>query len=212
MSEKSLRLGILASHGGTNLQAIMDACKQGHLDAEVCLVISNNSDSMALNRAKSDDVKCYHFSGKTHPTPEELDVTLTDTLESHNVDVVVLAGYMKLLGNKTLARYRNRVLNSHPALLPEFGGKGMYGSHVHEAVLRAGEKTTGVTIHLVDEVYDHGATVAQCEVPVLEGDNLEALEERVKVREREFWVEILQKIAHGEIDLDKVTQQSVPSI
>ena len=189
----------------------MDACQQGHLDAEVCLVISNNSGSLALQRANREDIPCYHLSNKTHSTPGDLDSAIADALDSHNVDVVVLAGYMKLLGDLTLNQYEGRIINSHPALLPKFGGKGMYGSHVHEAVLRSVEKTTGVTIHLVDEVYDHGATVAQCQVNVLEGDTLEDLEERVKAREREFWVEILQKISHGKIDLDKVAQQSVPS-
>ena len=107
---------------------------------------------------------------------------------------MLLTGYMRLLGPITLARYHNRVLNSHPALLPKFGGKGMYGSHVHQAVLEAGEEVTGVTIHYVDEQYDHGEPLAQCEVPVLSGDTLETLEERVKERERRLWIETLGKL------------------
>ena len=107
---------------------------------------------------------------------------------------MLLTGYMRLLGPITLARYHNRVLNSHPALLPKFGGKGMHGSHVHQAVLEAGEEVTGVTIHYVDEQYDHGETLAQCEVPVLSRDTLETLEERVKERERRFWIETLGKL------------------
>ena len=189
---KRLKLGALASGGGTNLQAIIDACKRGDLDAEVCVVISNNSGSRALQRARSEGIPGYHLSSITHPN--SLDAEIGRTLQKHCVDLVLLTGYMRLLGPITLARYHNRVLNSHPALLPKFGGKGMYGSHVHQAVLEAGEEVTGVTIHYVDEQYDHGETLAQCEVPVLSRDTLETLEERVKERERRFWIETLGKL------------------
>ena len=203
-----MRLGILASHSGTNLQAIMDACNQDRLDAEVAVVISNNSGSAAIQRARSMCIPAYHISG-ANPQPAREDAAIQDALRRHRVDLVVLAGYMKMLGPETLETYHNRVLNSHPALLPKFGGKGMYGSRVHEAVVNAGEKVTGVTIHLVDEVYDHGVAVAQCTVPVLPGDTAAELEERVKERERRFWVEVLQKIASSEIDLDIVATSTV---
>ena len=193
---KKLRLGALASGGGTNLQGIIDACKRGELNAEVCVVISNNSAARALERARSEGIPAYHLSSVTHPGSQDNEICRT--LEAHNVDFVLLAGYMRLLGTATLDRYRNRALNSHPALLPKFGGKGMYGSHVHQAVLDAGETVTGVTIHYVDEQYDHGETLAQCEVPVLPDDTLETLEERVKERERRFWIETLQKLAKKE--------------
>ena len=188
-----MRLGVLASGGGTNLQAVIDACKSGELDAEVRVVVSNNSGSRALQRARAAGIPAYHISSVTHP--RSVDRKICRTLEAHDVDLVLLAGYMRLLGPATLARYRNRVLNSHPALLPKFGGKGMYGSHVHRAVLDAGETVTGVTIHYVDEQYDHGETLAQCEVPVLPDDTLETLEERVKERERRFWIETLSSIS-----------------
>ena len=191
--DKKLRLGALASHGGTNLQAIIDACKSGELNAEVCVVISNNSGSRALERARSEGIPAFHLSSITHP--QLLDDEICRTFEEHNVDLVLLAGYMRLLGPATLARYRGRVLNSHPALLPKFGGKGMYGSNVHQAVLDAGGSVTGVTIHHVDAQYDHGATLAQCTVPVLPDDSLETLEERVKERERRFWVETLSSLS-----------------
>ena len=199
---RKLRLGVLASHGGSNLQAIMDACEQRRLCAEIGVVVSNNSRSLALARARAAGLPAYHISGKTHPEPALLDAAIRDCLARHNVDLVLLAGYMKLLGGATLARYRGRVLNSHPALLPKFGGKGMYGSRVHQAVLDAGERVTGVTIHQVDERYDHGKTLAQCRVKVCAGDTLADLEERVKRRERLFWVETLSRIAEGEIALD----------
>ena len=188
-TDKPLRLAALASGGGTNLQAIIDACKRGDLNAEVRVVISNNSGSRALQRARDEGIPAYHLSAATHPN--SLDNEICRTLEKHHVDLVLLAGYMRLLGPATLAHYHNRVLNSHPALLPRFGGKGMYGSNVHQAVLDAGETVTGVTIHYVDEQYDHGPTLAQCEVPVLPDDTLGTLEERVKNRERRFWIETL---------------------
>ena len=188
-----MRLGVLASGSGTNLQAIIDACERGDLDAEVRVVISNNSDSRALQRARAAGIPAYHISSVTHP--RSVDREICRTLEACDVNLVLLAGYMRLLGPATLARYHNRVLNSHPALLPKFGGKGMYGSNVHQAVLNAGETVTGVTIHYVDEQYDHGETLAQCQVPVLPDDTLETLEERVKERERRFWIETLSSLS-----------------
>ena len=198
---RKLRLGVLVSHGGSNLQAIMDACEQRHINAEVRVVISNNSRSLARTRARAASIPAYHISGRTHPCTARRDIAIRDCLAGHNVDLVLLAGYMKLLGGATLAQYKGRVLNSHPALLPKFGGKGMYGSRVHQAVLEAGERVTGVTIHQVDEMYDHGEPLEQCQVPVLPRDTLSDLEERVKQSERQFWVETLKRIADGEIVL-----------
>ena len=197
-----LRLGCLASHGGTNLQAIIDACKSGALDAEVRVVISNNSSSTALGRARNEGIPGYHLSSVTHPEPEELARAIHETLKSYQVDVVMLVGYMKKLGRAVLDGYPGRILNTHPALLPGFGGKGMYGQRVHEAVLEAGDRVTGVTVHLVDAEYDRGPIVAQCEVPVLDGDSVETLSVRVLEQEHAFLVETLGMISRGEIDLD----------
>ena len=197
-----LRLGCLASHGGTNLQAIIDACKSGALDAEVRVVISNISSSTALGRARNEGIPGYHLSGVTHPGPEELARAIHETLKSHDVDIVMLVGYMKKLGRAVLDGYPVRILNTHPALLPGFGGKGMYGQRVHEAVLEAGDRVTGVTVHLVDAEYDRGPIVAQCEVPVLDGDSVETLSVRVLEQEHAFLVETLGMISRGEIDLD----------
>lgn len=198
-----LNLGFVSSHEGSNLQAIIDACKDGHLDAKACVVISNNSDSGALKRARQEGIPAYHLSSKTHPNLGELNKTILDVLRKHNVEVVILAGYMKKLGPKTLSAYKGRILNIHPALLPRFGGKGMYGRHVHEAVLASGEKVTGVTIHIVSEEYDQGSIIAQSRLPVFEDDTVESLGERVLEREHEFFVEVLQKISKGEIILPK---------
>jgi len=202
---KRPRLGFLASHGGSNMQAIVDACKEGRLHAELAVVISNNSESTALERARREGIPRYHLSSATHPDPAQLDAAIMRALEDHGVDLVILAGYMKLLGPQTLARYRGRILNIHPALLPKFGGKGLYGKKVHEAVLAAGERVTGVTIHLVDERYDAGPIVAQSEVPVLEDDTVDSLAARVLEREHQLFAETLEKIVQGEIDLDAVS-------
>ena len=204
---RKLRLGALASGGGTNLQAIIDACKRGDLNAEVCVVISNNSRARALQRARNEGIPAYHLSTATHP--KTLDEEISRALQAHAVDLVLLAGYMRLLGPATLARFHNRVLNSHPALLPKFGGKGMYGRNVHKAVLDAGEAVTGVTIHYVDEQYDHGETLAQCEVPVLPDDTLETLEERVKERERHFWIETLSEFAESFLDVPSLKESGL---
>jgi phosphoribosylglycinamide formyltransferase-1 len=194
-----MNIGFLASHGGSNMQAIIEACKSGKLQATPAVVISNNSTSGAIERAKTEGVPYYYLSGKTHPEPGELDDAILDAFLRHAVDVVVLAGYMKKLGPKTLSHFRGRIVNIHPALLPKFGGEGMYGIHVHEAVIAAGEKESGVTIHFVDEQYDTGAILAQTRVPVRPDDTPETLAARVLEQEHILYAETLQKIATGEI-------------
>ena len=199
-----LRLGFLASHGGSNMQAIIDACKEGRLQAEPCVVISNNSRSGAMERARREGIPAHHLSSRTHPDPEALDEAILAVLRRHEVEIVCLAGYMKKLGPKTLKAYRNRILNIHPALLPKFGGEGFYGERVHRAVLAAGEKESGPTVHLVDEYYDHGPILAQRRVPVLPDDTPETLAARVLEQEHLIYAETLQRIAAGEIDLDSL--------
>ena len=202
---RKLPLGVLASHTGTNLQSIMDACRAGSLDAEVRVVISNNSRAPALARACAACIPTAHLSSVTHPSPDALDAAIERTLKSRGVEVVALAGYMKKLGPRTLRAYRNRVLNVHPALLPKFGGWGMYSDHVHAAVLASGDRVSGVTVHLVDEEYDRGSVIAQVEVPVLPDDTRETLAARVLVQEHNLYPQTLQRIASGEIDLSTLT-------
>lgn len=197
----TLKLGFFASHNGSNMQAIIEACKAGLLDAKPSVVISNNSESGAMEKALHEGIPAHHLSSKTIPDPDQLDQTILDTLHKHQVELIVLAGYMKRLGEKTLAAYQGRVLNIHPALLPKFGGVGMYGMNVHRAVLAAGERETGVTIHMVDREYDHGDILAQCRVPVLLGDTPEFLAARVLEREHSFLVEVLGAIIIGDIKL-----------
>jgi phosphoribosylglycinamide formyltransferase-1 len=195
-----MKLGILASHEGTTMQAVLDAVAAGTLAADVAVVISNNSDSGALRRARAAGVPAVRLSSVTHPDPEALDRAILEALTGAGVEVVLLAGYMKKLGARVLRAYRGRILNTHPALLPRFGGQGMYGNRVHEAVLAAGESETGVSVHLVDAEYDTGPVLAQCRVPVLPGDSVETLAARVQASERTFLVETLAEIAASPLD------------
>lgn len=197
-----LRIGVLASHEGTTLQAILDACQQGRIAARVVAVVSNNSDSGALRRARAASARAVHLSSKTHAEPEALDEAIADSLCESQVEVVMLAGYMKKLGRRLLDRYRGRILNTHPALLPKFGGHGMYGMRVHEAVLQAGESESGCSVHLVDAEYDTGRVLAQAQVPVQKDDTPDTLAARVQERERRLVVAVLGRIAQGELALE----------
>jgi phosphoribosylglycinamide formyltransferase-1 len=194
-----MNLAIFASHFGSTLQAVIDAAQLGKLAARPRLVISNNSDSEALKRARRANITALHLSSKTHPDPQALDRAIIGALEEHAIDCVVLAGYMKKLGPGVLSRYGGRIVNTHPALLPKFGGQGMYGERVHQAVLAAGEKQTGVTIHWVDEGYDTGAIIAQDCVDVLATDDVAALSARAQRLEKDLLVRTLDKLAKGEL-------------
>ena len=191
----TLRLAVLSSHEGTTMQAVIDACQSGELPGELALLISNNSNSGAMRRAQEANIDTLHLSAKTHPGEGAADDAVTAALEAANVDYVLLLGYMKKLGDSTIAAFSGRIINTHPALLPKFGGKGFYGRKVHEAVIAAGETVSGATIHLVDVEYDTGPLLAQVRVPVLKGDSVEALEERVKTAERKLLINTLIELA-----------------
>lgn len=196
-----MNIAIFASHFGSTLQAILDAAKSGELRATPRLVISNNSTSEALNRAQRAGVAARHLSALTHSKPGELEAEILRALSEHSIDVVVLAGYMKKLGAKVVSAYAGRILNTHPALLPKFGGQGMYGDRVHAAVLAANETESGATVHWVDEEYDRGGVVAQAKVPVLPSDDVAALASRVQAAEKALLVRTLNQLAQGEIKL-----------
>lgn len=201
---KTLNIGVLASGGGSNLQAIIDACEAGEITGRVVVVISNNSGAKALERAERHGIDAVHLSSYHCPDDEELDRAIAEALRERDVELVCLAGYMKKRGSHFIKAFRNRILNIHPALLPRYGGKGMYGIKVHEAVLAAGDKVSGATVHMVDELYDHGWVVAQREVPVLPGDTPETLAARVLEVEHRIYPEVVAGVARGEIDLDAV--------
>lgn len=196
-----MNIAVFASHGGSDLQAIIDGCKSNKINAEVVAVISNNGDSMALRRALNEGVPAYYLSAKKFGSEETLAKEILAVLTTHKVDIIFLAGYMRMLHITVLEKYNNRIFNIHPALLPKFGGKGMYGMNVHTAVIEAKEKETGVTIHRVNAEYDSGEIVAQTKVPVLENDTPEILAARVLEREHSFLVEVLSDISDGKISL-----------
>jgi len=198
-----MNFGVLASHEGTTLQSLIDACADGRVSGRVVVVVSNNDGSGALVRARQADIVAVHLSSKTHANPEALDEAIRDALVGADVDLVFLAGYMKRLGPLLLGAFKGRILNTHPALLPKFGGQGMYGDRVFEAVLRAGDAESGISVHLVDPEYDTGQIVRQCTVPVLAGDSVDDLKARVQAREKEFVVETLAAIAEGHIRLER---------
>jgi len=189
------RIAVLASGGGSNLQAILD-----HFDrlgerrgGDVVLVASDRSNAGALERASRRGVMAtVHSTAKRADTPG-----LGDILEQHAIDLVVLAGYLKLIPPEVVARYAGRILNVHPSLLPAFGGPGMYGQRVHHAVIDAGVRVSGVTVHSVDEVYDHGQIIAQWPVPVFPSDDAGTLAARVLRVEHLFFPRVVDAIASG---------------
>ena len=196
-----MNIAVFASHGGSDLQAIIDGCKNHAIDAKVAVVISNNSDSMALQRAIKENIPNYHLSSRQYDSEELLAKKILQVLDEYSVDMIFLAGYMRMLHTSILEKFNNRVFNIHPALLPKYGGKGMYGMNVHNAVISAKEKETGVTIHRVNAEYDSGEIVAQTVVKVNEDDTPQTLAARVLEREHEFLVEVISDIIAGKIAL-----------
>jgi phosphoribosylglycinamide formyltransferase-1 len=199
VTARPLNIGFLASHGGSSMRAIVDAIASGTLTGSAKIVISNNAESPALAFARERGLPTRHISATSEGGEDAADRAICDALVSAGAEWVVLSGYLRKLGPLTLRRFERRILNIHPALLPKFGGKGMFGRHIHEAVLAAGERTSGITIHHVDGEYDHGAIVAQRKIPVLSGDTIETLQQRVMAAEPAFFVETLQAIADGRL-------------
>lgn len=198
---EKLILGFLGSHSGSNMQAIVDKCKSGEVNAIPAVVISNNSEAYILKRGELAGLKTYHISSKQFPSQDELDEAIINAFEQSSVNLVILAGYMRKIGKLLLTHYKNRILNIHPALLPKFGGEGMYGMNVHKAVIESKEKESGATIHLVDEVYDTGKILLQGKVIVLDTDTPETLQLKVLEIEHKIYAEAINKIALGEIVL-----------
>jgi phosphoribosylglycinamide formyltransferase-1 len=192
-----MRFGVLISGGGSNLQAILDACASREVAGEVAVVISNKGDAFGLERARRAGVPAVHIAPADFPDRAAYDHAVRVALDEHATDYVVMAGYMKLLGVEVLDAYPMRVLNLHPALLPSFPG-----AHAISDAFEFGVKVTGVTVHFANEVFDEGPIIAQRAVPIREGDSVESLEERIHVAEHELYPGVLAAVAEGRVSVD----------
>jgi phosphoribosylglycinamide formyltransferase-1 len=190
-----IKLAFLASNNGSSFRAVVGAIEAGELDASARLVVSNRKAAPALDFAREHRIKALWIP--TTADPAGADARLAVALAEAEIDVVILSGYLRKLGPVTLNAFAGRVFNIHPALLPRFGGQGMYGRKVHEAVLAAGDTVSGATVHLVDGEYDHGEVIAQARVLVGSDDTPASLERRVMAAESGLFIKVLQKLTAG---------------
>ncbi|MCD8045397.1 MAG: phosphoribosylglycinamide formyltransferase [Clostridiales bacterium] len=199
-----LRIAVLVSGGGTNLQAIIDSIADGRItNTEIAAVISNNASAYALERAEKAGISARCISPKSYQTRAEFNEALLAAVDEAGVDLIVLAGFLVVIPEAMIARYRNRIINIHPSLIPSFCGTGYYGLKVHEAVLARGVKVTGATCHFVDEGTDTGPIIFQKAVEVREGDTPKALQRRVM--EEAEWVILpraIDRIANGAVSVE----------
>ena len=193
-----MRFGVLVSGGGTNLQAIMDAMDAGKItNATLEVVISNKKDAYALERAKNKGIEAVAVSPKDYDTRDEFNKALLETIDSYNLDLIVLAGFLVVLPAELVKKYENKIINIHPSLIPSFCGDGFYGLKVHEKALERGVKITGATVHFVDEGTDTGPIIKQKAVAVREDDTPETLQRRV-MEEAEWQIlpEVINELAN----------------
>ena len=169
------------------MQAIIDNIEKGTLEAKINLVVSDNKEAFALERAKKANIPIYIIEGKSK---EEIDIELENVLKEYDIDLIVLAGYLKMIGSRLINKYT--IINTHPSLLPKFGGKGMFGMNVHRAVIKAGEKISGPTVHYVNERYDEGNIISQTTVEITKEDTPESLAKKVQDVEKIQLVNVLK--------------------
>lgn len=180
-------IAVMVSGGGTNLQALIDAEKAGKIPhGKITLVVASNDSAYALERAKNNGIEAVVVKRKAYENQDAFDAAIVETLHAHHIDMVVLAGYLSILGETVIQAYRDRIINIHPSLIPSFCGKGFYGLKVHEAALARGVKVTGATVHLVNEIPDGGRILKQKAVYIEDGDTAETLQRRVM--EQAEWI------------------------
>ncbi len=198
-----LNVAVLVSGGGTNLQAIIDAIKAGSItNAQIKVVISNNKDAYALERAKAAGIKELCISPKDYEDRAKFNEALIDAIDKENIDLIVLAGFLVVIPEAMVKKYKNRIINIHPSLIPSFCGKGYYGLKVHEAALARGVKVTGATVHFVDEGTDTGPIIYQKAVEIKEGDTPEVLQRRVmEEAEWKLLPQAIDALANGRVKL-----------
>lgn len=174
-----VNIGVLISGSGTNLQSLIDNINMGNINGEIKIVISNRKDAYGLIRAEKAGIEALYINRKDFPSEEEYNKKILEEFKKRDIELVVLAGYLKILSKEFVEKYNKRIINIHPSLLPDFGGKGYYGDRVHKAVLDSGAKITGATVHFVDEGTDTGEIILQERVEVKEDDTVESLQTRV---------------------------------
>ncbi len=187
-SEAPTRVAAFASGRGSNFEAILAKIQSGDLDAKFCVVITNNPNAGIIATAEKNKIPVRIISG------DEPDTELISLLEEFKTEFIVLAGYLKKIGNGVIDHFPNRILNIHPGKLPDFGGKGKYGIHVHEAVIAAGARTSAATVHFVDSEYDHGKKILQADVDVANDDDAYSLQKKVLEKEHEIFWQALKKV------------------
>lgn len=196
-----LRIAVLVSGSGTNLQSIIDAVSGGKLDLEIACVVSNRRKAHGLKRAENAHIPAYYIGKGSHPDEDKRATALLDLLINERVDLVVLAGYLAILPKCIIERYKRRIVNIHPSLIPRHCGAGFYGLKVHESVIASGDKISGATVHFVDEGVDTGEVIAQMTVPVDEEDTAITLSEKVLSVEHQLLKQTLNEIACGRIKI-----------
>ena len=197
-----MNIAVFASGRGSNFQAILSAIDAGLLSARVTVLISNRSDATALDIARARKIQTSHLSQKMFPSEEALVEAMLNVLSQQRAELLVLAGYLKKIPLQVVRRYRNRIVNIHPALLPLFGGAGMYGHFVHEAIIASGMKVSGATVHLVDEEYDRGPIVMQKTVEIIQEDTPDLLAAKVLKIEHEIYPLALKAFAEGKVKIE----------
>lgn len=197
-----IKIGVLISGGGTNLQAIIDKTINGKIDGEVALIISNKEDAYGLVRGKEANIKSIFIDPKDFNTMEEYNERLAEEFQNMDVDLIVLAGYLKVLSKELTDKFMYRIINIHPSLIPSFCGNGYYGDYVHQCVLDRGVQYTGATVHFVDEGTDTGPIILQKVVEVDEDETLDSLKKKVLEAEHEILVKAVSLFSQGKIELD----------
>ena len=197
----NLQIAVFASGHGSNCRAIYDAITNGKLNATIGLVVRNNSGAGVLEWAKEKKIPSAHIASEQFDAKNKFYDALIRTLTKNQIQLIVLAGYMKKIGLPLIEAYPNKILNIHPALLPAFGGKGMFGEHVHKAVIDYGAKITGVTVHLVDPEYDHGAIIMQRAIEVMDHDTPQSLAKRVLELEHQTYYRAIQLFAENKVSI-----------
>ncbi|MDP1417519.1 phosphoribosylglycinamide formyltransferase [Peribacillus simplex] len=188
------RLAVFASGNGSNFQSIAEAIKSGKLEAEICLVVCDREDAYVLERAKLENIDSFSFSAKNYSNKNEYESEILEKLRQYEIEFIILAGYMRLIGPTLLQKYSQRIVNIHPSLLPSFPGKDAIGQ-----AFDAGVKETGVTVHYVDDGMDTGPVIAQKAVPILEGDTKDILQKRIQEMEHDLYPSVLQELCHKKL-------------